>query len=512
MREIQIRSYSGSGFSDWEIGDVTIILHNGVYHLFHLIIPNHDYIAHAISSDCISWHRVKNALFVGDPGQWDDDMLWTMHVCKTELGFEMYYTGLQRKERGTNSMIGRAFSTDLYDWEKENTGIFPIASSGPYYESLENMPRQWLSFRDPFRYDYQGRTFFLVCARAASGPVYRRGCIGLLELGKQATQYLPPLHYPMVYDDLECPCIFKLNDLFYTIASIREDVKVRYWFAGEFLGEYHAFHDNVLLPQGNYAARVLEDKDGSLLIYSFFYTSGLINSHRVLLPPKQLDTDNQGRLLLKSLDYWEQEASHTLNQNDFPEVRRLFNNPTATFSKEDNRMILGSRSGYELFVFDTPADDFIWEGVLSVEGNGKLGLVTDMDSDGSGYYYSFDVVNGKVEIRAWGFNEADVRSNFKYTALQDNIFTINQSILSYHFKLIRHGNYIELAIDGLVKLTLIDYTYSNNCIGLYSASSVVSLNNSFIKKLPPLEDEYLPVSDPNDRLIYPGVTGSDVNN
>ena len=74
--------YSGSGFSDWEIGDITVIIHEGIYHLFHLIIPNHDYIAHAVSADGISWKRVKNALFVGDPGEWDDDMLWTMHVCE----------------------------------------------------------------------------------------------------------------------------------------------------------------------------------------------------------------------------------------------------------------------------------------------------------------------------------------------------------------------------------------------------------------------------------------------
>ena len=81
--------YSGSGFSDWEIGDITVIIHNGVYHLFHLIIPNHDYIAHAISSDGISWKRVNNAIFVGHPGEWDDDMLWTMHVVENKGIFEI---------------------------------------------------------------------------------------------------------------------------------------------------------------------------------------------------------------------------------------------------------------------------------------------------------------------------------------------------------------------------------------------------------------------------------------
>ncbi len=495
MQNIQRSFYTGSGFSDWEIGDVTIILHNGIYHLFHLIIPNHDYIAHAVSKDCISWKRVKNALFVGDPGEWDDDMLWTMHVYKTGEGFEMYYTGLQRKLRGTNSLIGLAVSKDLYHWEKKNEGVFPIASKGPWYESMEDSPRKWLSFRDPFRFDYKNETYYLVCARTASGPVSRRGCIGLLKHHKEGIEYLPPLHYPMVYDDLECPCVFELNGKYYTIASIREDIKVRYWFSHDFMDEYHAFHANVLLPQGNYAARVIESKSGKLLIYAFFYTSGLINSHRVFLPPKQLDTDEKGRLLLKSFDHWEAIAYDDIPQNSFPCFKRLFGNSTASFSVEDNRLVMGSRSGYEVFVFEKPDDNFIWEGVLSVEGMGKLGLVTDMDEEGSGYYYSFDVVNGHVEIRAWGFNEADIRSNFKFKVLQDNIFRINDSY-TYHFKLIRYGAYIELAIDGLVKLTLIDYNYNNPLIGLYSASSVVSLNNSFIKKLPPLEDEYLMESEP----------------
>ena len=45
--------YSGGGFSKWEIGDIDVFIHNGKYHLFHLIIPNHDYIAHATSEDGI---------------------------------------------------------------------------------------------------------------------------------------------------------------------------------------------------------------------------------------------------------------------------------------------------------------------------------------------------------------------------------------------------------------------------------------------------------------------------
>ena len=79
--------------------------------MFHLIIPNHDYIAHAVSKDGIAWSRVKNAIFVGDPGGWDDDMLWTMDVADCEDGtFEMFYTGLQLEDRGINQRVGRAVS------------------------------------------------------------------------------------------------------------------------------------------------------------------------------------------------------------------------------------------------------------------------------------------------------------------------------------------------------------------------------------------------------------------
>jgi hypothetical protein len=43
--------YSGSGFEASELGDVDVIHAGGLYHLFHLVFPNHDYIAHAVSWD-----------------------------------------------------------------------------------------------------------------------------------------------------------------------------------------------------------------------------------------------------------------------------------------------------------------------------------------------------------------------------------------------------------------------------------------------------------------------------
>lgn len=480
--------YSGSGFSEWEIGDVTMLLHKNVYHLFHLIIPNHDYIAHAVSKDGLTWRRVKNALFVGDPGDWDDDMLWTMQVYEDRGRFEMYYTGLQRKDRGLVSKIGLAISDDLFNWEKVMDEAFPFGPRAPYYETYENNPRFWISFRDPFRYDYEGKTFFLICTRAATGSVSRRGCVGLVELLNKELIFHPPMHYPMVYDDVECPCVFELDGRHYLLGSIREDVTVRYWFAPAFLGEYHCFHNNVLLPKGNYAARVIAD-NGNLLVYNFFYANGNVNAHRIFPPPKQLITDDKGRLVLKSYYRWDQIVLNSVEQSQMGKMITLFKNPTASTREENGSWICSSRSGYEVFVIQKTAPCFIWEGILTVEGMGKLGLVSDIDEEGSGYYYSFDVINSVVAIKSWGYNPLSPRADFVFEVLQDNVFHLKEQ-KEFHFRLIRYGNYIELAIDGIVKLSLIDYRYFGNGIGLYSSSSSVSLHNSIVKNLPVPESEY----------------------
>lgn len=480
--------YSGSGFNDWEIGDITVIIHKGVYHLFHLIIPNHDYIAHAISPDGISWKRVKNALFVGDPGEWDDDMLWTMHVVEANGKFEMYYTGLQRKDRGVVSRIGYAESTDLIHWEKNKRNVYPIEPTGKYYETYETNPRTWLSFRDPFRFEHGGEEYLLVASRTISGPVSRRGCVGLVKITNDVVQLMPPLLHPGMYDDVECPCVFELKGRFYLIGSIREDIKVRYWFALDFFGEYRSFHADVLLPQGNYAARTEWDGD-HLLVYNFFYAYGKVDALRVLPPPKELDTDKSGRLVLKSYYRWDMMVIKKIPQKNFETVKCLLGNPTGFFSKEEDKWLCGSRSGYELFCFQKPSESFIWEGLLTVEGMGKFGLVCDTDIEGNGYFISFDVVNGLVSIRSWGFNPLNTRQNFIFNDIQSSIFEVNKNN-AFYFRLIRYGNYIELSVDGVVKLTLLDYTFSGKGVGLYSASSIISLQQSCISILPNPKSEY----------------------
>jgi beta-fructofuranosidase len=182
-------------------------------------------------------------------------------------------------------------------------------------------------------------------------------------------------------------------------------------------------------------------------------------------------------------------ATDAIKQTEFGAVRQLFSNPTATFSAGGTKLTCGSRSGYEIFSISRPSKSFIWEGTLSVEGMGKLGLVSDVDAEGSGYFISFDVKNGLVQIRSWGFNPVNSRQNFIFSNIQSGIFSVTD-LKSFHFRLIRYGHYIELSINGIVKLTLIDYTFTSGDIGLYSASSVIALRDSTLSILPDPEDEY----------------------
>lgn len=489
--------YSGSGFKDWEIGDVEVHVHDGVYHLFHLIIPNHDYIAHAVSTDGIAWKRVNNAMFVGHPGEWDDDMLWTMDVGDCDDGtFEMYYTGLQLEDKGVNQRVGRAVSKDLINWDKTFPEDLPVESVGPHYEDLTNNPRTWLSFRDPFLYKYGGEEYLLVCGRSSHGPVYRRGCVSLYRKEGREFKALPPLVFPMAYDDIECPCAIEINGTSYLIGSIREDIKVRYWYADEFMGEYQSFHHDVLMPQGNYAARIVKDGEHNL-VYGFYFLDRQVNSKRALPPPKELAVDEDGKLYLKSFYKWDEKVKTTYTQAAFPEIKLSYGNSTARFDEMGGKWWMASRSGYELFTFEKMSDSYIWEGTLKMEGMGKCGLVLSQDEDGSGYYLSLDFKSGYVQIRAWGFNEADPQNNFVFKNLQTNQFVVNPNY-EVRFKLIRYGHYIELSIDDVVKLTLIDYKYNESRIGFYSSSSIISLKNSLYKVLETPLAEYATVENEVD--------------
>ena len=478
--------HSSNGYKDWEIGNIEIHILDGIYHLFHINSFNRKQIHHATSTDGINWTSSKDNLAKLEIDIWKDDLLSSINISQNGENFELFYTKSEQTNQGISKGLSQkievAISTNLIDWKAESNKISTIQSEGDFYETLNNNPREWLSFRDPFKFEYNGNSFLLICARASYGPLSRRGCVGLYQFINY--QYIPqkPLFYPLAFDDIEHPCICEIEDKFYLIGSLREDVKVRYWMSDEFLGEYQSFHHDVLLPQGNYAARVVKDGD-HILIYNYYFLNKQLNQIKLLPPPKELMIDKKGRLRLKSFYRWEEKVNKIIYQFEIINLNRLFNNPTSKFENIDNKWWVSSRSGYELFTFEKLSDNYIWEGIIKMEGLGKGGFVINTDDEGNGYFISIDFVSAFVEIRNWSFDPTNSKNNFIFNTLQVNQFRPKKDDYTLHFKLIHYGNYIEFSIDGEVKLTLIDFANTGKNMGLYTCSSELTLENSTLKTL-----------------------------
>lgn len=504
------------------IGDVDVLFHEGLYHLFHLVLPNHDFIAHAVSTDGIHWRRVKNALFIGDPGSWDDLMLWTMHVSPDphrQGGWRMFYTGLSRKERGGIQRLGLAVSDDLYSWRKvpvrwvdgrgprdpepirkareaslpkqgdsiraltDPESCFPLEADPAHYESNLSEGRQWVSFRDPYFGTLDGQGWLLMAARVKDGPVVRRGCVGLLkEVAPNHFESRPALHHPGLYDDIEVPGVFDLGGHYYLIGSLREDAKIRYWHSDCVAGPWRSFHDNVLMPQGNYAGRICRDDKGWLLWGFFAMNRQDRTANNLMPPPKRLMRDDEGLLYLKTFEQFETWCAGAI---DTCRVRTLKSGEQTEFCRADEaHWDIHSPDGFQAFVFRDELESFWLTGTLRLNGRGKCGLLFRIDPEThDGYYLSLDLLKGVAQLRAWG-TAADQTGEhmMQFDTLQSGYWFTRGSIEA-EISLLTFGSYLELSINGRIVLSLADQRYTRGLAGVYLETASLEVKNLSVRRL-----------------------------
>lgn len=479
--------YTGAGLFHWGLGDVDVVHHAGRYHLFHLVLPNHAYIAHAVSDDGLRWRRVENALFIGDPGAFDDEMLWTMHVSPDPDApgtWRMFYTALSRAERGRVQRIGLARSDDLTNWTKVSAAPYPLEVSGPDYEDEPGAGPGWVSFRDPFFCRPDGKRWLLAAARVGHGPAIRRGCVALLEeTGPGRFELHPPLFHPARYGEVEVPNLLQIAGRTYLIGSIREDVKVHYWVADSPRGPYTNFADNVLLPAGNYAARVSSRGDEHFL-WSFFSAGGDTSQgvRNMLPPPKRLEIDTKGELVLRSFQGFDDQVERRLSQAQLtPLERQDHPRPAQPVRFKPERF--GSDSGFKLFSLRGRYRSFRLRGRLRVHGQGKCGLAFRTDERGNGYFVGLDLIKGLAMLRAWGeLPEPGFDRSFDYRPLQSNYF-VSERNGRVDFELIAYGRYLELSLDGRILLTLADDRFDRGAVGFYAESAWLGLEELSLEEL-----------------------------
>jgi len=485
--------YASHGFLRSDIGDVDVVYHDGLFHLFHLVLPNHDFIAHAVSEDGMTWRRVRNALFVGDPANWDDDMLWTMHVTPDPDrpdAWRMFYTGLARAEFGRVQRIGLARSDDLYHWTRADNGFYPLEIDGRHYESRTDEGRSWVSFRDPFFYHdpATGDRLLLSAARIKTGPLIRRGCVGLArEVAPDRFEFEAPLHRPGIYDDVEVPNLFRIGERYFLLGSIREDTKIHWWYADTLRGPYENFADNVLLPRGNYAARICRVGD-RILLFNFYARKELLHGRetvtRLLPPPKEVVKDRHGRLILRSFPGFDGLAEKAVSISAPSEFTTLFGNANARIEGAQDGLHLACQSGYEAFLLPGEHADFRLRARLRLEGLGKCGLVLRVSDEGDGYYLSLDLVKGYVQLRHWGANpRPEFERAFCHETIQSGNFVTSRDREDWDIEIVTHGMYFELSINGQVTLSLADDGFHRGRIGFYTESAKLKLNDITVEAL-----------------------------
>jgi beta-fructofuranosidase len=275
-----------------------------------------------------------------------------------------------------------------------------------------------------------------------------------------------------------------LNGRAYLIGSIREDVKVHYWYADSPHGPYTNPHDNVLLPQGNYAARVCDEGDRCTLWNFYYVESKIKGTGNRLPPPKELITAADGQLKLGSFSGFDRVVVRTLSGHDIKPLRRFHESPTARGSRHDLSWWFASDSANELFLLEKPVRNFRLRGTFQMHGPGKCGLVLRMNEETDGYYISLDLTKGLVQARASGHNpHGGIEQAFIFEPLQANYFVSKGGTEPYEMQLIAYGTYIEFSLDGEVLLSFANDRYTAGYLGYYSEGAEVQVRNIVFEEL-----------------------------
>ncbi|MEO0587945.1 MAG: glycosyl hydrolase, partial [Planctomycetota bacterium] len=253
---------------------------------------------------------------------------------------------------------------------------------------------------------------------------------------------------------------------------------------------FENFFDNVLLPSGNYAARVCRTDD-QVLLFNFFQKrekDGILK--RMLPPPKELAMDDTGRLRLTSYRRFDDEVTAVMTHRDVGTLDTLFNNNTAGIVHDDADYHISARSGYEAFLLPGELDHCRIRCKLALEGFGKCGLVLRLDDQANGYYLSLDLIKGIAQVRGWGEREGGLdESAFHYQQLQAAHF-ISDGDGPWEIEIVLYGQYIECAINKYVVLTLADDTYRRGRAGFYVESAKLCISDLRVDQLRPPREEH----------------------
>ena len=479
--------YAPRGFGLSELGDIEVVADGDALHLFHLTLPSHDVVQHAVSEDGLRWDPLPAALRTGDPGACDDDQIWTMSVARHGGCWRMLYTALSLAEDGAVQRTGLAVSDDLVRWEKSAAN--PVGSADPRW--YETDPALWgsVSWRDPKPVRVGDRWHALVAAREKAGPLLRRGCVGqLVSADFERWEARPPLFAPRRFWDLECPQAFEIGGGWYLAAATMEDRRQRYWRAPAFEGPWAEPADGgMLAPPGHYAGRVARWQGRDLLWcwHQPRLAEGWTTSPRTidwvdprnpfgkwLAPPLELLPRSDGSLYRRSFPGWDAYLEAPV-EPAVPATTTLF-----------GRVPVDPASGWrvagdgamEVLPSRVPAGDCLIEGDLVLTG-GAGGTAFRLDAEGGGSFVELRPGSTAVSLQKWLPTDHDHhgRRGYAWQELQRADLTAPlPSGRAVPFRLLLVGPYIEVSVGGEVVLATFSGERIDGMWGIWTAGGGVA--------------------------------------
>jgi len=245
------------------IGDCIPHYHDGRYHVFYLR-DYRDRDSYGLGS---AWHHISTDDFVHfeDHGEAlaqgrideQDHTVATGCVYTDDHGkHHIFYTGINpylRTDALHEQGLMHATSDDLITWTKHPDEI-------GYADEAIYERHDW---RDPFvfKHPQTGRYQMILAARVNHGPLFRRGCTGLLT-SDDLTHWTveKPFYAPARYHGHECPDWFQMGDWYYLVFSeYTTHTTTRYVMSRSPDGPWIAPADNQFDNRAFYAAKSASD-------------------------------------------------------------------------------------------------------------------------------------------------------------------------------------------------------------------------------------------------------------
>ena len=470
--------YVPPGAMSGTMGDSDVIAYDGRLHLFHLILPNHSLIAHAISEDGFRWKATDPALHTGAHGCFDDDMLWTMQVVRhpdREL-FLMYYTGCSRREHGQVQRIGLATSPDLVHWTRHSPDPV-VSAAGPHYNSDVNRVG-FVSCRDPFVFwDDTGGWHMLFTARTSAGDRFASGCIGhATSTDGLSWELQAPLFAPAEYEDLEVPSIVRgprgwalfFND--FTRATTHCRV------APDLTGPWARPKVSQPLPPGHFVMRFCQWRGRTLVWNSLRTTANWPmryvpagSSFTLLGPGKELAWNEAGEPELRPWKEWESLASG------------------AWEPWSESAAVSLSGMGHSAVFSEVAYDHFILEGELDGSQSARFGILFRADDDGEKCLaIELDPPRSRAELHQYQIHQPGVpRLKLKGPTLQQAGSYPALLDRPAPFRLVVCGEYVEFSLHHRILLAHATYALKSGRIGFFQIEGTSTFRNLRVRRLDP---------------------------